>query len=148
MFTAAKIYPKSSSYVCIHNLCLRDHCLTRWQQQQQQKQQHHLMCKVIRIGQVQNSSAVNSNWKARGIKKQQSHSTVNLAYCWFGVSFLAFSLSHPITARWASKLSRVFSTTEKALAEVSGRLRLWWVAWGWKGCDWPRIKSVTQYVGL
>lgn len=55
MFTAAMIYPKSSSYVCIHNLCLRD-------QQQQQQQQHRLMCKVIRIGQeVQNISAVNSN---------------------------------------------------------------------------------------
>lgn len=119
MFTAAMIYPKSSSYVCIHNLCLRDHCLTQWQQQQQQ--QHSLMCKVIRIGQeVQNISAVNSNRKARGIKKQQSHSTVNLAYCWFGVSFLAFSLSHPITARRASKLSRVFSTDGKS----SGR-SLW-----------------------
>lgn len=59
---------------------------------------------------VQNISTVNSDWKARGIKKQQSHSTVDLAYCSFEVSVLTLGLSHPITARQASKLCLVFSS--------------------------------------
>lgn len=59
---------------------------------------------------VQNISTVNSDWKARGIKKQQSHSTDDLAYCSFEVSVLTLGLSHPITARQASKLSLVFSS--------------------------------------
>lgn len=106
-------------------------------ERQRQQQRQHLICKVVRAGcDVQNISTVSSDWKARGMKKQQSHSTVDLAYCWFGVSFLAPSLSHPITARRASKLSLVFGSetgnfcrsfrSSEVVRSRCSSLRRWW----------------------
>lgn len=87
-----------------------------------------LICKVVRTRfHVRDISIVRRDWTAQGIEKQQSHSTVRLANCWFGISFLTFKLSHPITARRGPKLRLVFLFCElgrETFGEVFSHLRL------------------------
>ncbi len=122
MLKSVMIYSQTSNCVCIYNLYWSDpssHCTVTMT-----VKSANFICSIVTTGcDVQNILTVSSDWKARRIKKPHSHSTVHLAYCWFGVSFLSFSLSHPITARRASKLELVFSFAGKLLQKFP-------VVWG------------------